>query len=85
MLSSPPSKWRDRLVNQLAKAAEAAAPGLAGLRVKLAAQLGLPVCLTGSGSAMFALYDSVAEARDALTRICPPLTERCCIVQSNPW
>ncbi|MCY2925120.1 MAG: 4-(cytidine 5'-diphospho)-2-C-methyl-D-erythritol kinase, partial [Planctomycetota bacterium] len=56
LLAGPPSAWRDRLVNQLAPAAHDVCPALDAWHDALAATR-LPVCLSGSGSAMFILFD----------------------------
>jgi 4-diphosphocytidyl-2-C-methyl-D-erythritol kinase len=56
--------WAARLrdANELWAAAASLAPGLAALREHLEAQTQRPWLLTGSGSTLFALYDSAAEA-----------------------
>ena len=51
-----------RDANDLWVAAASLAPGLAALREQLEAETGRPWLLTGSGSTLFALYPSVAEA-----------------------
>jgi 4-diphosphocytidyl-2C-methyl-D-erythritol kinase len=47
--------------------------------------LGVPVCLTGSGSAMFALCDNQDEATSLAAKLPQELRDDCVIVQSNPW
>ncbi|MDL2335910.1 MAG: 4-(cytidine 5'-diphospho)-2-C-methyl-D-erythritol kinase [Chloroflexota bacterium] len=56
--------WAARLrdANDLWPAAASLAPGLAALREYLEAETSQPWLLSGSGSTMFALYPSVAEA-----------------------
>ena len=77
----PPSTWRDRLVNQLAEPALRVRPALRTLRDRLAAA-DLPVHVTGSGSAMFILFDTESEARSALEALPPDLQAICQIVHS---
>jgi len=56
--------WAVRLrdANDLWAAAASLAPGLAALREHLEAETGRPWLLSGSGSTLFALYPSPAEA-----------------------
>jgi 4-diphosphocytidyl-2-C-methyl-D-erythritol kinase len=73
-LSSP-------LVNDLEPAAFAVAPWLADLRTQAAAVLGRAVHLTGSGSTLFTLCDSGAEAGEIQSRLaaalpCPSVAVR---------
>ncbi len=68
--AQPPSVWRERLVNQLAPAAMRVQPELAERFRQLNERLPAPVCLTGSGSAMFMLADTPEEAHAA--RACLP-------------
>ena len=80
---SPPSQWRGLLRNDLAPAAEAVCPELCRTMERIEAAVGAPVSLTGSGSAMFLLADSVDEAQ-ALARLLPPdLPGRCVIVRPS--
>jgi len=85
VFSRPTSQWRAKLVNQLRQAAEAVSPALAGFGRELQEHLDPPVCLTGSGSAMFALYDSAEKAEDELSGLPQHLMDRCRVVRSNPW
>ncbi len=85
LLAEPPSTWRERLVNDLRPAAEALGGELTEFRRALSASAGAPVCLSGSGSAMFVLCDDAAEATERFERLPPDLAERCCVVESNPW
>ncbi|MEI7837549.1 MAG: 4-(cytidine 5'-diphospho)-2-C-methyl-D-erythritol kinase [Planctomycetota bacterium] len=80
ILSGPPSAWRDRLVNQLSPAADDVCPGLGTWRGSLA-EGGLPVCLSGSGSALFILFDDQPSAESALTRLPTPIRSACRIIQ----
>ena len=66
LLQRAPSGWRDLLVNQLSAAASRVQPELADLMAEVHARTGLPVCLTGSGSALFILCDTPAEAQHVL-------------------
>jgi len=45
----------------------------------------LPVCITGSGSAMFILCDSPAEAAATFAAFDDALRALCIPVRSNPW
>ncbi len=59
-LLADPASLRD--ANDLWPAAASLAPGLAALRDYLEAEVGRPWLLSGSGSTLFGLYPSVAEA-----------------------
>lgn len=83
-LTGRPSNWRSLLRNDLLPAAVRVCPQLAGVKAKLA-QAGVPVCLSGSGSAMFMLFDDVCQALQALRRIEPSLASQCIVIQSNEW
>ena len=85
VLLQPPASWRGLMVNQLLPAARRVAPKLADLMQRLRQHLELPVCLTGSGSAVFALCDSLAEAVAAWARLPEDLAAAGLVVQSNPW
>lgn len=86
LLRDKPSTWRGRLRNHLLPAAQDVAPPLAGNRDALQNALGfVPVCLTGSGSAMFALCDDLAEAQALLAKIPPALLRYCIAVERNDW
>lgn len=71
----PPSHWRHRLVNDLFEPALRVCPELHDLHARLQEHAGLPVCLTGSGSAMFILCDDATEAGQILGRIPSGLAE----------
>lgn len=82
-LAGPASAWRGRLVNQLAPAAHAVCPALEGWRDRLA-QLHLPVCLSGSGAAMFILFDDQPAARSAMDALPAPVRKVCQVVRLSP-
>lgn len=84
-LSDAPSAWRDLLRNDLAAPAQAVSPSLGELRRAVAARTPLPVCITGSGSAMFILCDSPAEATAALADFDDAMRASCIPVCPNPW
>jgi 4-diphosphocytidyl-2-C-methyl-D-erythritol kinase len=84
-LAGPPSQWRHRLKNHLLPAAGAICPGLADYQRQAQQAIGVPVCLTGSGSAMFVLCDSQDEAVSLAAKLPREFQEDCVIVQSNPW
>jgi len=85
LLESPPSRWSPRLVNQLAAAAQRVAGPLAELMKALARALGLPVHLTGSGSAVFALFDDAQGALAAAKRLAGEELPPCVVVGQNGW
>lgn len=85
VFAEPPSRWRAKLVNHLALAAERVAPALAALRKELQATLRIPVCLTGSGSAMFVLCDDETEAGVAAGTLAAATPARIVVVRRNPW
>lgn len=78
--AQPPSAWRDRLVNQLAPAAMRVQPALAERFRQLNEHLPAPLCLTGSGSAMFMLADTPEEAQAALDSLPEDLQRRSQVV-----
>ena len=84
-LDRPPSRWRGMLFNDLQSAAARVCPGLADLSARIASATGLPVHLTGSGSALFVLTDDPAAARRALEDVPADVRPRCRLVCSNPW
>jgi 4-diphosphocytidyl-2C-methyl-D-erythritol kinase len=84
-LSGPPSRWAEALFNDLRPAAEKVCPALADVAWRLAAAAGLPVHLTGSGSAMFILADDDAEASGILAGLPADLRAMSVAVRSNPW
>lgn len=77
-----PSVWRGELVNQLAPAAMRVQPALGERFAELDALLPGPLCLTGSGSAMFMLADTQDEADAALAGLPPELQACSRVVQS---
>jgi 4-diphosphocytidyl-2-C-methyl-D-erythritol kinase len=85
LLEEPPSHWRQKLVNQLQAGAGRVQPALADILENLRRSVSLPVCLTGSGSAMFILCDDLQEAQAALAAIPPDLKLQRLIVRGNPW
>jgi len=83
--SGPPSAWRGRLVNQLGPAARTVSPQLGPLWDAVAAAVGPPVHLTGSGSAMFVLCDDEAEAGDVLASLPPEMPARVAAARLCGW
>jgi len=81
----PPSQWRGRLHNDLRGAAEDVCPKLAVFRARLQAAIDAPVCMTGSGSAMFILCDDLPEAADIIARLDDDLQSLCVVTGLNPW
>jgi 4-diphosphocytidyl-2C-methyl-D-erythritol kinase len=62
------------LVNDLYPAAVSVAPAIDEWRAELAHRWGLPVAMTGSGSALFAYLPSLDEAEDAVAATPPEAT-----------
>lgn len=85
VLADPPSRWRHLLRNDLFDAAVAACPALGRFHTRLADALDVPVCLTGSGSGLFALFDDEAELAAAWTQLPRDLDAECVAVRRNPW
>jgi 4-diphosphocytidyl-2-C-methyl-D-erythritol kinase len=85
ILAGPPSRWRGLLRNDLLAAAGQVAKELAAAHDRLSRALPVPVCLTGSGSALFALCDDLAEARAVLSAVPQDLHGACRIVVRNDW
>jgi len=85
ILAAPPSQWRQLLENQLTAAAEDLCGELAAVRREISQALSLPVCMTGSGSAMFVLCDDAAEAAATVAAVPDDLKPNCIIVQNNNW
>jgi 4-diphosphocytidyl-2-C-methyl-D-erythritol kinase len=86
LAGQPPSVWRGRLVNQLAEAAMTVCPPLREVHRTLQDAVAQPVCVTGSGSAMFVLCDDYAEAQQvgrAIDDLHLPGTTL--TVAPNPW
>jgi 4-diphosphocytidyl-2-C-methyl-D-erythritol kinase len=83
--ATPPSAWRARLANDLTAAAEAVSEQLRQTLEILRACAAAPVSITGSGSAMFIICDSLAEAQAIAHRLPPDLPGRTVIVLPNPW
>ena len=84
-MTALPSVWREGLVNDLAAAARTVRPELGELMDLLAAEMGLPVQLTGSGSGLFVLFDSLAVARTSAGLIPDELADRTYVVHQNAW
>ncbi|MCL2700630.1 MAG: hypothetical protein FWE88_02925 [Phycisphaerae bacterium] len=61
-LRQPPSRWRHLLVNDLLPPALRICPALGDLHARLQAHTDIPILMTGSGSALFALCDDDHEA-----------------------
>ena len=85
VIDGPPSSWREALVNDLAAAAVRVRPELAGVIARLRDGLGAPVHVTGSGSAVFALFDTADEARTALAGVPEEMRTERRVVALNPW
>lgn len=84
-LEGPVAAWRGRLVNQLAAAACRVSPELDAVWKAMASALAVPVCLTGSGSAIFVLCGDASEAAGVLGKLPPDIRRMCVVVRGNPW
>ncbi|MDY7009316.1 MAG: 4-(cytidine 5'-diphospho)-2-C-methyl-D-erythritol kinase [Planctomycetota bacterium] len=84
-LEGPPSRWRSELFNDLTAAAVRVCPPLADISSRLAEATGLPVHMTGSGSAMFVICDDRVEAQSSADRLGDKMKNRCRIVLLNRW
>ena len=69
VVRDPPSQWRSHLVNDLFAPAMCVCPELRDLHRRLSAACDAPICLTGSGSAMFALFDDEPSAQRSLANL----------------
>ncbi|MFW6132251.1 MAG: 4-(cytidine 5'-diphospho)-2-C-methyl-D-erythritol kinase [Planctomycetota bacterium] len=81
----PPSRWRESLVNDLAAPAQRVCPALGHLRGRIAARLEQPVCVSGSGSALFVPCDDTTEARAVWGELDDDVAARSVLVRRNPW
>ena len=85
LAAQPPSVWRDKLVNDLARPARQTYPQLAELWDRLAACADVSIHLTGSGSGLFALFDTLADAQAFASALPANLRAMCMLAASNPW
>lgn len=85
LLPEMPSLWRDKLINQLIPAARRVSPALGESFDRLSKSLSIPLCMSGSGSALFALFDDAVEAASALSVLSVDLRADCVLVGLNPW
>ena len=69
IFAEPPSRWRDRLENDLELPAGKIRPELGERLDMLRKSVGLPVCLTGSGGVMFIPCDGDGEAREVMEKL----------------
>ena len=83
--SGPPSAWRDMLHNDLAAAAMEGCPELSELRDRVQSAVDPPVHVTGSGSALFMLFDESEQAANTVAGLDADLQDMCAIVGVNPW
>lgn len=68
------------LFNDLASPAERVAPALAPLRARAADAIAHPVHVTGSGSTLFAVFESAADAEDARDEAIASVPGVACVV-----
>lgn len=85
LADSRPSVWRGSLRNDLTGAAKVVSPQLVRRMTLLGEACGEPVSLTGSGSAMFILADTVSDAQAVAGRVPPDLPGQTVIVQPSTW
>ncbi len=81
-----PSEIYPYLSNDLESSAFRVNSELREIREELEKTLNVPVRLSGSGSAMFALFDIQSQAVDALRKILDTYSDLdCWVVRNNPW
>jgi len=80
-----PSEWRGLLRNDLAEPACRVSPAFAEAFDAARDAAGLPVHVSGSGSALFMLCDDEDEARRAISGLPEALRSRAQMVRRNPW
>ena len=85
LAAEPPRQWRSELINQLASSARRLCPALGRDWDALAAATGLPVCMTGSGSALFILCDDQAEAQAVMQALPPEAAGRCLVAGASTF
>jgi 4-diphosphocytidyl-2-C-methyl-D-erythritol kinase len=81
----PPSRWRGLLRNDLTAAARSVCAELDSAWRRLAAEPAVPICMTGSGSAMFVLCDDEAQAAEVRRSLPADLRAGGVTVRRNPW
>jgi 4-diphosphocytidyl-2C-methyl-D-erythritol kinase len=85
-LAQPASRWRDALVNHLHEPALRVQPKLAGIEAEFSRHTAdVPVCMTGSGSALFVLLDDEPQAERLRAALPEFLQEISTVIRSNPW
>ncbi|KKL53815.1 hypothetical protein LCGC14_2271640 [marine sediment metagenome] len=84
-IRGPASSWRGELVNDLSEAAVQVRPALADIRTRLGDATAMPVHITGSGSAVFMLFDSVERLLEARAALPADMRPCCRAVMLNPW
>ena len=83
--SAPPSKWRADLTNQLTVAACEISSRLKPAMEKFSTAAGVQAHMTGSGSAMFVLCDTPAQAQSIIARLDDQIRRCCLVARMNPW
>lgn len=85
IFSKPVSHWRNLMVNDLMKPAMDLFGSLSEIYRAIQPLVGLPLCMSGSGSTLFVLCDSESEAESAVQKIPDNFRNFARIVRSNPW
>jgi len=85
LASEKPTDWPELLRNDLFPAACRICPALSAYSGKLAADTGLPVHMTGSGSALFVLADDLDQAVLIRRKLDEELARFAQVVLLNPW
>ncbi len=85
VFARPPSQWRHLLVNDLEPPARRVRGGLAERLDTLRAATDLPVCLTGSGGALFIACDDEEEAAAAVGALPDDLRADTIVAGISPW
>ena len=78
----PPSQWRLDMVNQLQEASFAVCPALGSLWREISEAAKIPIHMSGSGSALFALCDSPEDSAKVIASLPPHLQKICVCVQN---
>lgn len=85
VFSRPPSQWRHLLVNDLETPARTVRGELAARLDALRAATDLPVCLTGSGGALFIVCDDEEEATAVVAALPDDLRADTIVTGISPW
>ncbi|MCJ7544827.1 MAG: 4-(cytidine 5'-diphospho)-2-C-methyl-D-erythritol kinase, partial [Phycisphaerae bacterium] len=85
VLADRPTRWRGRMCNQLLEAACQVSEPLRAAYERLCGAMPVPVSMTGSGSALFALCDNLLEVQKVCAAMPGDMRGGCRIVVGNDW